>query len=184
MAQRNYRGNLIAANPSNPRDALYGAVILVVEHTPTLTFGIQLNNPSKDFSVRSLGQQLGLFYEYEEPGYFGGNMKSEKVTVIHTKEWMGMTSQDLTDTIGVTNDISVITAICSGQGPEQFRACGGFWAWEPGVLDQQMDPKAKEIVHRWEAVPATVDLVFGTSGVEQWHQVLSASASHQAAMWF
>ena len=183
MPIKSYKGHLLAANPSNPRDPLHGSVIIMVAHTPIITFGIQINQPSKDFNLSSLCSGIGLWYDGEDTGYYGGNMKTEKVHVVHTKDWMGMTSQDITDDLAVTSDISVLTALCAGEGPSSFRACAGFWAWEQGTLERQMDTKNNSAVHRWEAVPATTQLVFDKSGTDQWHEVLSASGQFQISNW-
>ena len=184
MPTKSYKGHLLAANPSNPRDTLYGSVILIMSHSPVVTFGIQINQINKDFDVRSICSGIGLWYDGDDSGFYGGNMKTDKVHVVHSTDWMGISSQEITDDLAVTSDISVLTAICANEGPEYFRACSGFWAWEPGTLDNQMDLKNTNSVHRWEAVPATSNLVFEKHSAEQWHDVLSASGQYQIAHWF
>jgi putative AlgH/UPF0301 family transcriptional regulator len=46
-----------------------------------------------------------------------------------------------------------------------------------------MDIKNNSAVHRWEAVPATPQLVFDKSGTDQWHDILSASGQFQISNW-
>jgi putative AlgH/UPF0301 family transcriptional regulator len=184
MPSKSYLGHLLAANPSNPRDSLSNTVILVCSNTPRLTFGLQVNQPLPDLTVGEIISGLGLYHESEQPIYHGGNLKTEKIHVVHSTDWMGMTSQNITPDLAITSDISVLTAMCAGEGPTQFRACAGFWAWEPGTLERQMDPKSTNVNHRWESVPATPELIFDQPSQDHWHNILAACVQHQTSMLF
>lgn len=184
MPSKSYLGHLLAANPGNPRDSLSNTVILVCSHTPRLTFGLQVNQPLLDLSMEDIMSGIGLYYETEQPIYHGGNLKPDKIHVIHSTDWMGISSQNITSDLAITSDISVLTAIAGGEGPTQFKACAGFWAWEPGTLERQMDPKSQNVNHRWEGVPATPELVFDQPSQDHWHTVLAACVQHQTSMLF
>jgi putative AlgH/UPF0301 family transcriptional regulator len=103
--------------------------------------------------------------------------------MVHSLDWRGITTIELTPDIGVTNDISVLTAIYKGEGPEYFRACAGVLTWPNNSLVQQLDPKT-DTKFKWELTPATLSTVFHTDELEQWHKCVEASAKHQVDKWF
>jgi putative transcriptional regulator len=181
-----YRGKLLAANPANPKDGDQTAVIMVINHTIDATIGLQVNTTLAHPTLSHIMHNMGIWYEGMDPLYYGGQLSQNKIHVIHSLDWSGLTTVKITDEIGVTNDISVLAAISQGQGPELFRACVGYWMWENGRFEQQMDPKnfPSNEVHRWESVPATLENVFGYSDEEQWRKILEESARTQAAAWF
>lgn len=186
MSIKNYQGSLLAANPGNPRDGLYGSVILVLNNGDAPTIGIQINARIIEMGLKHVTDGLGMPYSGDDPLYRGGNMDTGKVHVLHSPDWQGINTIKINDELSVTNDISILAAISNNEGPEHFRACVGFWAWDPGLLELQITAKQgiTDVQHRWELITADTEHVFGKEGVEQWYDVLQTSASQQAANWF
>lgn len=185
MPKKSYVGQLIAANPLNPKDNLNHSVILIVTHTPDLALGLQINRPLFDLNLAEVSDQVGIFVDSQEPVYHGGNMGPNKIHVIHSNDWSGLTTVQITDQLSVTNDISVLAALSQGEGPEFYRACAGFCAWESGQLDAQITAKPNSTVkHRWEIAPATMENVFDSgANLDHWHRVIEAAAREQVSNW-
>jgi putative transcriptional regulator len=186
MAKKRYTGHLLIANPSNPRDELEKSVIMIVTHTENLGVGIQINNPHQDLILAKISGNIGILYQGSEPVYYGGNINQNKIHVVHTLDWRSVSTVALTKEIGITNDISVLAAISQGQGPRYFKACSGYWLWEDGRLDVQLDPKntLDHEPHKWEVVPATVGNVFRTSTDQMWGKSIEESAKYRINSWF
>ena len=186
MIKNQRQGHLLAASPSNPQDHWSKSVILVVSHTPTLSIGLQINHPIRDLDLRTVSNNLGIWCDVDEPVFYGGNIGSNKIHVVHSLDWSGLTTIPITEKIGVTNDISVIAALSRDEGPEYFRACAGYWHWEENQLEQQLEarPENTLVRYRWESVPATIENIFTGDSTDQWRRVLEESAKHQAANWF
>jgi putative AlgH/UPF0301 family transcriptional regulator len=177
-------GQLLVANPANPRDELNRGTILVVEETPRCTVGIQLNHKLELMDLASLSIGLGMEYRGTDPIYFGGNVQAGKIHVIHSLDWRGMSTIDITDHIGMTSDIGVLAAISTGEGPELFRACAGYWNWDSLDLMRQVRAQDRtEHHHRWECIPATLENVFGPEGRDQWVSALDESTKNQVSHW-
>lgn len=186
VMEKSYVGQLLVANPLNPDDSLEKSVILIVSHSVEYSLGLQINRPLPDFFMNDVGEQIGIYLDSSEPVYYGGNMTTHKIHMIHSNDWSGLTTIKINDRISVTNDISVLTAIAKNEGPEYFRACAGFWGWEAGQLENQLGnvvgPKVK---HRWETAPATIENVFQTiSQEEHWHLVIEDAANQRINSWF
>lgn len=186
MSTKNYQGQLLASHPGNPKDGDEKSVVFVVSHLNDVCIGLQINHQMPAPSLASICQGMGIWYEGDEPLYWGGHISQNKIHVVHSLDWAGLSTTKITDEIGVTNDVSILAAISRGEGPEHFRSCVGYWLWEHGRLDQQINPKkypSKE-VHRWELVPATLESIFDSAGEEQWVSILEQSARQQVANFF
>jgi putative transcriptional regulator len=182
MRKNNLVGQLLVANPLNPKDGLDHSVILVVSHSPSGSIGLRINSPAKSLQLKTVFDQLGLFYDGNEPVYHAGHLSMQKIHMIHSLDWQGMTTVVMAPNIGITSDVSVLTAICRGEGPEYFRACAGTLAWDEGSLDQQLDPRA-DAAFKWELAPANINTVFESDSLDQWHKCVEASAKDQVSKW-
>ena len=183
-SNKKYPGYLLVANPNNPRDELGKSVLLVVTHTANMGIALQLNNPLEDLSLANVATNIGLDCPETDPLFYGGNISTNKIHVVHSTDWRGMSTVNLNDHIAVTNDISVLAAIAGGEGPKHYRACAGYWLWEDGRLDRMLDPKYRDETHKWEVTPATIDSVFTGEGPDQWRDCLERAAKFQVNAWF
>jgi len=184
MTKKRYPGYLLVANPNNPRDELSRSVILVANHTADVAIGLQINNPLEDIDLQTVAQNLGMDFDKNAQLWYGGNMNTNKIHVIHSNDWKGLSTVKMSDEISVTNDISVLAAIARGEGPEHFRACAGYWIWSDGRLDRMLNPREKEDPMKFEITPATIESVFDGEGPDQWRSVLDKAAKYQVNAWF
>lgn len=185
MAKKSYVGTLLAANPLNPRDNLNHSVILIVTHTDEHCLGLQINRPMSDLSIADVSDQVGLYVPCQDSVYAGGNMQPNRIHMLHSNDWAGLTTVRITEDISLTNDISVLAALSRNEGPEYFRACAGFWSWDTDQLTAQIRGKGNNIKHRWESVPATMSTVFECGDyTDHWHKVIEEAARQQVSTWF
>jgi putative AlgH/UPF0301 family transcriptional regulator len=186
--KKNYLGHLMVSNPKNPKDELGDrSVILVVTHSENIAIGLQINRPSDDLDLASISKSLGVDFDANYPVFYGGNTTTAKIHMIHSLDWTTASTVKITDNIGVTNDISVLKAIASNQGPKCFRACAGYWWWENALLNQMLDPKLFAecpVPYRWETVPATIDTVFLTHPDDQWNEAIEQSTKFLVDCYF
>jgi putative AlgH/UPF0301 family transcriptional regulator len=181
-----YRGKLLAAHPSNPKDGDQMSALLIITHNKGLSLGLRINQIIPNHDLSAVCQNLGIWYEGSEPIFYGGKSGQNRIHVIHSLEWVGPSTMILNKDIGVTNDVSVLAAISDGEGPEYFRACAGHRIWNHQLLEKQIDPKnyPSDEVHRWEIANATIDNIFNEYEDDQWRKILEDSAKQQAAAWF
>lgn len=186
MSTKKYPGHLLIANPNNPTDELSNSVILLVTHNDSTGVGLQVNNCYTDLTLNKISSNLGIEISRPEPVYFGGNTNQNKIHVVHSLDWSGSGTVALTKKLGITNDISVLIAISQGCGPSYFKACAGYWIWEQGRLDHQLDPRTclLQEQHRWTIVPATIENVFTYEPEQQWDRAVAESVRYQVSNWF
>lgn len=172
-----YLGHLLVANPRNPRDDLQKSVLIVVTYTPSISIALQINAPHEDLTLSKISQNIGIDHLGEETVYYGGPVNQHKIHVIHSLDWIGVGTTRLNKQIGITNDVSVLMAISRGEGPRHFKACSGYYLWEDGMLDRQIDPRSQipggaAGNHRWGTLEGTVDTVFLTDAHSLWQQCI------------
>lgn len=182
---KKYAGNLLIANPTNPEDELSRAVLLCLSHTTDTSIALQINRMNTETTLAMVARNLNIQYLGSEPLWYGGNIAMDKVHVIHSLDWKGLGTIALTNTIGVTHDVSVLIAIARQQGPTYFKACAGYWLFEEGRLDQHL---SKERVpgdpFKWETLPANIENVFNTDHDIMWESCLQNSIESKVRYFF
>jgi len=182
---KKYQGNLLIANPNNPKDYLNRAVLLLVTHTNSVGIALQINAVHEEINLANISAGMGIPYIGSDSVWYGGNISVNKIHVIHSLDWRGMSTIALNSEIGITNDISVLTAISQGAGPHYFKACAGYWLWEDGKLDEMLDPRCAnpQEPYRWEIVPANIENVFETPPEELWLESIKDAAKIKVSEW-
>jgi putative AlgH/UPF0301 family transcriptional regulator len=182
-----YQGQLLGAHPRRRESLLRGGVVLVVEHDLAGSIGFQINRPiNTGITIGSVMNNMGFNIEVDQPLYVGGTENTNRIIVVHTMDWSTSGTVQVTDDIGYSNDVSILAAISSGEGPEQFRAVAGFTRWPAGQLDCEIAGEVTwgAVESSWSLVRATRELVFDQDDQEQWRCVLEAHARQQIAIWF
>jgi len=183
-----YSGQLLVANPNNPRDELSKSVSLIVSHNRHLALALQLNNSLVHMTLHEVAENTGLDTSSSAsrlgvPLYYGGVHNIHRVQIIHTPDWRGPTTTVLNKEIAITSDLSILQALSQGYGPKLFRACAGYWSWEDGKLDNQLDNSNQDETHRWEIADANIETVFKIDSDQQWQLGLINAAHITTAQW-
>lgn len=185
-------GLLLVANPGNPSDILYRSVVLLFHRSPHVVLGLQLNRELYQANLESIMEGLGFDFTLlrgdpqAQSVYFGGSINSNRLHFVHSLDWSGMNTHRLNNELGVTSDVSILSALSAGEGPIQYRACAGTWRWDIDTLQQQvfnLGPTAEKQTHLWEMAPVAADTVFTHAGENQWLQALDQSIQGQASAW-
>lgn len=183
----NFKGYLLAAHPKRQDPILRKGVILIIDHDHNGSIGLQINKPmDNNTTFNGIMHSLGIPYDKERPVYFGGPENTNRIIVLHSLDWQSPGTTAIGENFGISNDLSVLTAISSNQGPELFRAVAGYYRWLPGQLENEIDnlPPFGDVTKGWSIMPANIDLLFGADGSDQWHYAIEENAKNQIATWF
>jgi putative transcriptional regulator len=178
---------LLAAHPRRNESLLRKGVILVVDHDHTGAVGLQLNKPMEsNTTLSSVMNNLGMDLKKDHPVYYGGPESPNRIIVVHTLDWSSTSTTKIVDNVGISNDISVLTAISANKGPKYFRAIAGYVRWAPTHLEGEIEmvPPWTEVQTSWSVVQGDEDLIFDVNGLDQWHYVIEAAAKYQISNWF
>lgn len=177
---KNYRGHLLIANPIVADVSLQGTVFFVVDQNKTSITSLCINKPYQNgamFNSVMLGMGLRSDY-YDVPLYFGGIESTNRVFIVHSMDWSGISTVQLADNIGFTTDLSILAAISENQGPEYFRPCAGFTRWPKEQLESDIDQSI------WSVTTASIDICFGIEDQQIWDAALMAATKEQVNQWF
>ena len=186
MIEQNYTGYLLAAHPKRTDPILRRGTMLIIDHDASGAIGLQINKPYvSNVTLNSVMNNVGLNVDNDQALYNGGPESTNRIHIIHTLDWFSPTTNKITDQIGISSDLSVLSAISEDEGPTYFRAVAGFTRWLPGHIEGEIlgeDPWT--INHSWSFIPAEPEIVFGYTDIDQWHKVITDSSRHQVANWF
>lgn len=184
--KKRYTAQLIAANPSNPKDN-YSQSVLLLTSQKDVAVGIQINYAYSTITLDSVVKGMDIEWTTQDELWFGGVHFPSRVHVIHTTDWLGDNSVQVTEDLAITSDISVLIDLSKGGGPSQYRACAGHYAWDSQDLELQLSRPSEDSTkskYRWEIAPASKELVFNYRGADQWRQTLTESVKYQVNEYF
>ena len=148
---------LLIAMPSMLDPNFARSVTLMCQHTEEGAIGITINRVS-DYSLGEIFTQLDIPCQDERiravPVLEGGPVNPDRGFVLHTP------------VEGFESD--VLTAIASGEGPEQFIMALGYAGWGDGQLENEIRENA------WLSVPADSAIVFDLPLEDRWQKAVSA----------
>lgn len=175
-------GQLLVAHPQNPTDMLESSVILIVSVEDGVSVGIQLESVYPELLLDDICQRMDIPYMGNTPVYRSGNRGIGRISVIHTPDWRGPSTQVINSQISISNDISILAALSAGEGPSRFRACAGHWIWPMSQVTQQIAGGLDS--YRWITQFASAQLVFDLDGVSQWRACLAQAVREQQDSWY
>jgi putative transcriptional regulator len=180
-------GHLLVAIPNTAHTAYNRGIMLVTSHWPAGGASCMINKPIVDpgYSVTRIMSSSGIDFKSNSPVFYGGPDEPSRIQFVHTLDWQCPSTKVLNKHIGVTQELSILSAIAADEGPEYFRCITGHRVSGPGHLDGELQGQAPWIPqHRWLVIPATVDTVFGQIGDQQWLNAISIGTKQEVANWF
>jgi len=189
MSLDNYQGQLLIAQPKCITNFFAKGTILIARHSDQGAWGVIVNRVfnKMESGLSVIMEQVGIEHDDSKyhPLYVGGPVETNKINVIHTLDWASNSTMHINAHIGITCDISVLTAIAANEGPEHFRACVGMCGWGPGQLEGEMaglPPWLPE--HRWLHAPSSISNIFEFQEGHQWQNAIHEAARETTKAWF
>lgn len=181
----NLTGHILCAQPKSIDPYFARSVIAIASHSAQNSWGIMVNKLHANLTISNVMESVGIEYKDDSSVYVGGPVEPGRIHVIHSLDWTGLTTIAITPEIGITGDLSILTAIASGQGPNLYRIVAGLCVWGPNQLDGEyrgLPPWKPE--HRWLDAPATIESIFNQNGNNQWEKSIEIVANSVISTWF
>lgn len=178
-------GQLIISQPCNQDPYFAKSVILVAQHNDSGAWGVILNRRARTVTMSNIMAVVGIEYAGNEPVFVGGPVEPTRVHVVHTLDWSSPSTLYISDNLGVTGDISILSAISNGTGPKLYKAGIGLSVWGAGQLEgEQSGHEPWTPDHRWLVATATADVCLSGSGEEQWQCAIHSSVQQKISDYF
>lgn len=161
----------------------------MIKHNSSGAWGVMINQiiPDQDCCLADILNHIGMDnpFHVNAPLYVGGPIERNRVCIVHSGDWIGNSSIQLTPDLYITTDISILAAIALRQGPEYYRTLCGVSSWAPGQLEGEMsgcEPWTSE--HRWLTAPASISNVFEIEPKDLWVHTLAQAVQLEVKEWF
>ena len=178
-------GKILVAPPKHLEGHFSKSIVLIAQHNMGGAWGVVVNRQAKTVNMQNIMNAAGIEYNGNEKIYVGGPVEPTRVQVVHSLDWHSSSTLRITDSIGITGDLSVLAAISANEGPKLYRAGVGLSVWSAGQLDGEMsgkEPWRKE--HQWLTTNATLELCLSGAGEEQWQRAIDDCINHRIADFF
>jgi putative transcriptional regulator len=160
-------GQLLVAAPSMGDPRFRETVIVMVRHSRDGAMGLIVNRPAGEQPMADLLQAFGDDASKAEgnvPIYLGGPVQKELAFVLHSTDYRGTGTMDVTGEIAVTANRDVIHDIAAKTGPRKFLLMFGYAGWAPGQLEGELAANA------WYTAPIDPALVFDMPRDKVWER--------------
>lgn len=119
------------------------AVINMSNHEDTHRVGFMMNQLVLNFKTESIPKIYGIDAPMPTniPVYCGGPVSTDKITIIHSKDYKTPNTSPVNDISSVTFDDQIFKDISEKKGPKQWKIMLGFCAWLPGQLESEFKRK-------------------------------------------
>ena len=161
----NLTHHFLIAMPSLADPNFHRTVTYLCHHDEDGAMGIVINRP--------LDLNLGDMFDHMNidvgdpvlkamPVLQGGPVQSERGFVIHqpSGDWDSVLA--VRDEIGVATSRDILTAIASGEGPDQIVVALGYAGWGAGQLERELAENA------WLSGPVDSDIIFDQPYEDRW----------------
>lgn len=133
-------GQFLLAMPGIGDPRFEKAVIAMCVHDEEGALGIGLGRVVPRLGFHDLLKQLEI-----EPGqapdvaiHHGGPVEPQRGFILHTPDWGGQDSIQVSDRWVLTATLDILKAIAEGKGPSRWVVALGYAGWGPGQLDGEL----------------------------------------------
>ncbi len=178
-------GKLLVSQPKIQEGHFSKSVILVAQHNSSGAWGVIMNHAAKTVTMSNIMSAVGIDYDRDDSIYVGGPVEPTRAHIVHSLDWSSNTTLRVTKNIGITGDLSILSAIAAGEGPKMYRAGVGLSVWSAGQLEGEqsgIEPWTQN--HRWLITDASLDLCLNGTGDEQWQRAINKCVSQRVSELF
>jgi putative transcriptional regulator len=160
---------MLVAMPAMSDPNFSRSVTLLCQHNKEGAIGITINRQS-EFTLGELLFQLNISCEDQDISSMmvldGGPVSPDHGFVLHTPVEGFDSSIRINDDIMVTTSRDILSAIASGDGPQQFLVALGYAGWGDGQLEWEMRQNA------WLSVSADKAILFESALQNRWEKAI------------
>jgi putative transcriptional regulator len=158
-------GQLLIATPAMGDPRFQNTVLVMVRHNADGAMGIVINRPIGEQSLADLLQVLGEKSEGVSgtvPVFVGGPVQRELGFVLHSTDYRGPKTLDVTGEVALTTTAEIFRDIAANTGPKKILLAIGYAGWAPGQLENELAHNA------WYTAPLDPKLVFDADRDKVW----------------
>ena len=157
-------GKFLLAMPGIGDPRFERSVIALCKHDEDGALGIGIGRIMPRMGLHSLLDQFGIEPRGvpDVPIHAGGPVEPQRGFVLHSLDWGGQESMQVSNLWGLTATIDILRVIGTDKGPKRWLVALGYAGWGPGQLDGEM------LRHGWHIADANDALLYETPVEDRW----------------
>ncbi len=164
-------GQLLVASRSMGDPRFDHAVVLILHHDAGGAFGVVINRPLGERSIKGLLAATGDDKDSSVAGslrvFAGGPVEPQLGFVIHTPDYRVKGTLAIDDTVAMTASRAILVAIGHHRGPRKSFIAFGYAGWAAGQLETEIAD------HAWYVAPGDPQLIFDAPRDEVWDDAMA-----------
>jgi putative transcriptional regulator len=166
-------GQLLIASPTIGDPRFDHAVILIVRHDQDGAMGILINMPAEERPLANILEMLGE-KDTNVTGkvhlFAGGPVQPEIGFVIHSSDYRGPGTIDVTARVLMTSSSQILRDIGNNKGPKKSLIAFGYAGWAAGQLEDELERRV------WFTTAGEPKLIFDEDRKKVWESAYSHRA--------
>jgi putative transcriptional regulator len=157
-------GQFLLAMPGMADPRFERAVIAMCSHDENGALGIGLGRIVPRISFHNLLEQLDIApgVAPDVPIHLGGPVEPQRGFLLHTLDWGGQESLQVSDRWALTATLDILRAIAEGRGPTRWIAALGYAGWGEGQLEGELCGNG------WFTTPGNDELLYDCDVNSRW----------------
>ena len=163
-------GQILIAAPTMGDPRFFHAVILLLRHDRNGAFGIVINRPIEQRTIKSLLEGTGDQAAGVDGSllvFAGGPVQPELGFVVHSAEYRRPDTLAVGLEVAMTADKEILRDIGRHQGPKKSLFAFGYAGWGPGQLEGEIDH------HDWFTTTGDPKLIFDDDRGNLWDEAMA-----------
>lgn len=157
-------GKLLLAMPGIGDPRFERAVIAVCSHDGEGALGIGIGHTVPQVRLHGVLKQFDIVTK-DVPNvvvYHGGPVEPQRGFVLHSLDWGGQGTVQVSNRWGLTGTTDVLRVIGKPPGPSRWLVALGYTGWGPEQLDAEMQR------HGWHVADGDDELLFEGDASDRW----------------
>jgi putative transcriptional regulator len=168
-AAESLQGSFLVASPNMTDPRFAHTVIFMIHHDSNGAMGLIVNKVLPKKAGHRVLEELGItaLLGDELRVHFGGPVEPNVGFVLHTPDYHGKQTVEVTPYASVTTSADILSDIAVGNGPEKGLFALGYAGWAPGQLENELR------LHGWVTVPGDAATLFNEDRGDLWSKTLA-----------
>jgi len=164
-------GQFLIAMPAMTDPRFTKSVIYICVHNEEGAMGLVVNKTIESLAFSELLKQLDIGNNGiidDRPIYHGGPLDTGRGFILHSLDYQQSSTISITEGLGLTSTIDVLSDIAEDRGPAQSLLALGYAGWGPNQLDDEIQQNA------WLQSSADRELIFNLQDDKKWECAISS----------
>ena len=137
------KGHILISMPHMTDPYFSHSIVLICEHDKNGAMGLIINKTFEDEGIKEIYPELVInddaVKDSFSPIYFGGPVSLDRGFIVHSADFLTDETLQVSDTISLTSNSTIMDSIKAGDCPEVYRLMLGYAGWGESQLEREIE---------------------------------------------